>query len=256
MTTIEEQTTVSQTGYIYILYNEMYNYYTQSDDEPNTIIVKIGKTNDIQKRLTGYTTAYLKPSEIKHLSQQVNQYSLAEKLVHSKLAQYRMKRNREIFKVPIAIAIQTIDEVVELVNGISEDETTNMIDVLKQQTSNKYEYKKRIIVMDAYKKQLIEDIIIDCGFDSLNDFQTVINNADFTEMMQIITKYNKLFIDDNIAKVMFTVKEMKTFDNKKDNKAILGFINMILKYANRKIESLQVTSKQARECRYRLKKLE
>jgi hypothetical protein len=253
-----EQTIVSQTGYIYILYNEVFTHYKTTVDEPNTITVKIGKTNDIQKRLNGYTTAYLKPSEIKHLSQQVKQYTLAEKMIHNRLVQYRMKRNREFFQMSLDIAISTIDEVVDLVNGLTDDEINNMIDSLKQQSVTKHEYKKRIIVMDTHKKQLIEDIVIDCGFDSLNDFQTVITNADFTEIMAIVSKHNRLFTDKNIPKALFAIKETKTFDENTLNNSYLRFINTFLKYANRKIDSFKVRIKKSknRENRYRLKKIE
>lgn len=45
-------------GYIYCLYNEVYQHYGKD-------VYKLGMTKNIKKRLTGYTTAYLYDSEIK-----------------------------------------------------------------------------------------------------------------------------------------------------------------------------------------------
>ena len=61
-------------GYIYIMFNEMFNYYG-----PDT--VKIGKSIDVAKRMNAYTTSYVKPTELKYVSQLCKNYTLAESAV-------------------------------------------------------------------------------------------------------------------------------------------------------------------------------
>ena len=62
---------INKEGYIYIMYNEMFNYY--GDD-----VYKIGKAKDIGKRMHGYTTSYIKPVEIKYASIKCSDCSLIE----------------------------------------------------------------------------------------------------------------------------------------------------------------------------------
>ena len=61
-------------GYIYILWNDMYKFYGDN-------VFKIGRTTDIQKRINFYTTAYIKPSEIKYISIKCDNCVLAEMLI-------------------------------------------------------------------------------------------------------------------------------------------------------------------------------
>ena len=48
-------------GYIYIVYNEVYQHYGIN-------VFKIGKSKDVIARLNGYTTSYIKPVELKFVS--------------------------------------------------------------------------------------------------------------------------------------------------------------------------------------------
>ena len=77
-------------GYIYILWNDMYKIYGNN-------VFKIGRTTDIQKRINCYTTAYIKPSEIKYISIKSDNYVLAEMLIFGLLKNSRIVNNREFF---------------------------------------------------------------------------------------------------------------------------------------------------------------
>jgi hypothetical protein len=77
-------------GYIYILYNDMYQQYGQE-------IYKIGKSKNIDKRIKSYTTSYINPVEIIYRSKRCVDYTLAECLIFQKLISYRIKSNREFF---------------------------------------------------------------------------------------------------------------------------------------------------------------
>ena len=78
-------------GYIYIMFNEMFNYYG-----PDT--VKIGKSIDVAKRMNAYTTSYVKPTELKYVSQLCKNDTLAESAVFKQLHAFRMAKNREFFR--------------------------------------------------------------------------------------------------------------------------------------------------------------
>ena len=99
-----------KSGYIYILYNEVYTYYGEN-------VFKIGKSNNIEQRLTGYTTSYIKPCEIKYLSTKCINYSLAESFIFELLNKYRIVHNREFFKVDKTEAVNIIEEVIHKINN-------------------------------------------------------------------------------------------------------------------------------------------
>ena len=61
----------NESGYIYILYNEMYKYYGDN-------VFKVGKSKDVIQRMSGYTTSYIKAVEIKFISGSCLDYSIAE----------------------------------------------------------------------------------------------------------------------------------------------------------------------------------
>ena len=105
-----EETANSEPGYIYVMYNEMFKFY--GDD-----IYKIGKSKDIAKRMTSYTTSYVKPVEIKFLSGLCIDYHLCEKVIFDRLCNYRISPNREFFKLNIEQMVNHIEEVVSGVNN-------------------------------------------------------------------------------------------------------------------------------------------
>lgn len=121
MTEIENQ----KTGYIYILFNEMYKFY--GDD-----VYKLGKTNNIAKRLHGYVPSYIKHPEVKYLSKKVINYSLAEKMVFEKLKAFRIAKNREFFKITnLTETIIIIDDIIDNINNMDDDELITAYENIK-----------------------------------------------------------------------------------------------------------------------------
>jgi len=94
----------TEKGYIYILWNNMYNFYGEN-------VYKIGCTADFNKRIDSYTTSYLEPCEFKYVTDSTLYYKLAEKIIHFELKEYRLSPKREFFKCPLETAIETINRV-------------------------------------------------------------------------------------------------------------------------------------------------
>jgi hypothetical protein len=126
-------------GYIYILFNEVFKYYYSEN------VFKLGKTNDITHRITGYTTSYIEPVEIKYLSTNVKNYTLAEQKIFKLLKENRIKNNREFFKLDtIQIAINVIETVVDKINDMADDEIQDVLLLNKKQKlkERNYNYRK------------------------------------------------------------------------------------------------------------------
>jgi len=109
MTEIQETDKI-KSGYIYILYNEVYNYYGDN-------VFKIGKTNNIEQRLTGYTTSYIKSCELKYLSTKCVNYSLCESVIFELISDNRIVYNREFFKIDKTEAINIIEDIIFKINN-------------------------------------------------------------------------------------------------------------------------------------------
>ena len=80
----------SNEGYIYILYNEVFQHYGDN-------VFKVGRAKDVIKRLQSYTTPYLQPSEIKYVSNICKDVVRAEQMIFLKLTACRLASNREFF---------------------------------------------------------------------------------------------------------------------------------------------------------------
>jgi hypothetical protein len=94
-------------GYIYILDHSSYKGN-----------IKISRTNNLKKRLGSHSCAHvIKPQMI--FTIKAMNYKLAEKLVHQRLRRHRVKcqSSREFFNVDINDAIDTIKEVIDIVNN-------------------------------------------------------------------------------------------------------------------------------------------
>ena len=102
-------------GYIYVIFNDMFNYHGED-------IYKIGKTNDINKRLNGYITTYINKTELIYLSDKVKDYHLCEKLLFQNINENRVVQNREFFKIDKLEATTIIKKVVEEINLMTDDE--------------------------------------------------------------------------------------------------------------------------------------
>jgi hypothetical protein len=74
---------VKTKGYIYIIKNDMYNYYGSN-------VYKIGKAKDIKSRANNYTTYYINKCDILYESIVVNDYSLCEGIIFKIIDKYRL----------------------------------------------------------------------------------------------------------------------------------------------------------------------
>ena len=106
MSNSEEATT----GFIYVLYNEMYDHHGEN-------VYRVGKSQDVQKRMQAYTTSYIKPMELKYISIKCDNYSLVEKMVSQRLANYRMVSNREFFQTDINRIVEVIEATINDINS-------------------------------------------------------------------------------------------------------------------------------------------
>ena len=107
----------NQEGYIYVLYNKAYETY-------GTNVYKLGKAKDIGRRLNDYTTYYLHPMELKYISPMVKNYTLAENILFKQLKKYRLRTNREFFK------IVNIEETVNIIESLIKDLNNDDINLL------------------------------------------------------------------------------------------------------------------------------
>ena len=130
-------------GYIYIIYNEIYNYYGEN-------IFKIGKTKDITQRQSYYTTCYLEQVEIKILSVEVNNCTFAEKNIFELLKNKRIKKNREFFKLDnLKQAIEIIENEVNRINELE-------VEQIYEEKSNKKRLKTLITKTENKKQKEIK----------------------------------------------------------------------------------------------------
>ena len=98
-------------GYIYVLTNPVFEYECY----------KIGQTNNIKKRLDGYSTYYPEKCKVIFTTDKIPFYKQVEKVIHIKLKEYRLLG--EFFNCNSEIIIQTIKDVIKL----SEKELFNII---------------------------------------------------------------------------------------------------------------------------------
>lgn len=152
-------TDTPKTGYFYILWNEMFKYY--GDD-----IYKLGKSKNMTKRLTQYVTGYIKHPEVRYLSKQVKNYSLAEQMVFHKLKTFRIAKNREFFKIAnLSDTIIIIDGIIDNINNMTNDEMIEASTKLKtSKNKNKIDIKDTTLTEDEfnefleqYKKRKVND---------------------------------------------------------------------------------------------------
>jgi hypothetical protein len=89
-------------GYIYILHNNMFNYYDAN-------CYKVGCTKSLKNRLLGFSTPYPEKSTFLFTLECKNEpCTIVEKKVHLLLQHYRMSGDREFFICPISIIIECI----------------------------------------------------------------------------------------------------------------------------------------------------
>ncbi|AYV83967.1 MAG: hypothetical protein Hyperionvirus15_5 [Hyperionvirus sp.] len=97
-------------GHIYCLYNQIYKSYGDN-------VYKLGCTENLINRLSGYITYYLEESEIIYQSKSIKYFKIAEKILFQLLERYRIKNNREFFNCDIQIIKEKMDETIYLIES-------------------------------------------------------------------------------------------------------------------------------------------
>ena len=213
--TENQKTDNIKSGFIYILYNEVFNYYGEN-------VFKIGKTNNIEHRLKAYTTSYIKPCEIKFLSSKCINYDLAESFIFELLNKYRIVNNREFFKIDKADAINIIEEVIyKINNGIpfiskkqKNDKTEKPIKKIKNIEVKPYRKKRKDCTKEELKQkdhekyQLQKEKLINNEDFMINNFKSWFNNTfertdhkkDSVQLKFIFTQYKQNTFYNNLNK--------------------------------------------------------
>jgi len=89
-------------GHLYCMWNKMFLAYGED-------VFKLGRTSCLQSRLNNYVTSYIEPCEYKYSSNRVFQNSMyAERVMFFLLRRFRIKKNREFFKVGLDMIIETM----------------------------------------------------------------------------------------------------------------------------------------------------
>jgi len=101
-------------GKLYCLYNEMYQFYGDN-------VYKLGNSKDIESRLNGYTTSYIKPCELKLESVIFRNKDLAETLLFDMLKDHRISNSREFFKCDLSLIKEKMKEVKQLFDKHNDD---------------------------------------------------------------------------------------------------------------------------------------
>jgi hypothetical protein len=111
-------------GYVYVLHNICFDKYGEC--------YKIGRTINIDNRLTDYTTYYPDECKLKYITKPLTYYKEVEKAVHKLLNESRISSNREFFKCSLNDIVRLIEEVCkytkeELINILEGKEIKNIL---------------------------------------------------------------------------------------------------------------------------------
>ena len=105
-------------GYLYILFNESYKHYGDST-------YKFGRTQNLRNRIFTYNTSFVHDSMYLHTSREFNDSIEAERVLFFLMKEYRIKNNKEFFKISLDKGIEFIDKVsnlsdktIERINGM------------------------------------------------------------------------------------------------------------------------------------------
>jgi hypothetical protein len=145
------------TGYLYCLTNPMYAFYGND-------VYKLGRSGDVSKRLNQYSTSYVDPPTIKYKSKKLRNCIIAEKLLFQYLDDFRMRNNREFFK----LEFQTVkDTIIRVQNEIIDNE-----DKLFEVNKNLLSTQKEIMIINTFVKKIkkiyeepsMNEMLIDYNF--------------------------------------------------------------------------------------------
>jgi hypothetical protein len=110
-------------GHLYCLFNVMFKLYGGDD------YYKLGKAFDVPKRLASYSTYYPEPSEMLEESAMLRNKHLAERVLFTKLAQFRDKQRREFFKCNRTLIKHTFGEIEETFAKYSDDQIAKIYNI-------------------------------------------------------------------------------------------------------------------------------
>ena len=223
-------------GYIYILFNEMFNFY-------GTDVFKIGKAMDVGKRMNGYTTSYIKPVEIKFMSEKCINHSLAEQIIFDRLLNFRMKLNRDFFKGDLSVFIQIIEDVINRINTLS-------ISAREKIKSQEHHIGLLDIIPD--RESIIEELISKLGFRSLVDTTTEYNKEDLLNKINSLKDTN-IFTHDYMYYKLFSSSKSKLdkiFKQDHNLKSRLGYINSALTNNSLRISNVRIQEREGNKTSY------
>ena len=119
---------VCKSGYLYCIYNKIFNYYGEN-------VKKLGKVGNKKSLIPRYTTPYIEKSEILYISKKVKDYSLAEKFLFFRLQYCRVKKNREFFKCDLKEIEIEINNCCDIINSSDDYEILKLANEIRK---NKY----------------------------------------------------------------------------------------------------------------------
>ena len=95
-------------GYIYILTHKSYDG-----------CIKISRTNNLNRRMKTHSCSHIINPTMTYTIKTIN-YKIAEKLIHQRLRQYKIKCKTgcEFFNINLDHTIDTIKEIIEMVNNL------------------------------------------------------------------------------------------------------------------------------------------
>jgi hypothetical protein len=226
-------------GLVYVLWNPIFNHYGEC--------YKIGCTNDINKRIRGYTTSYIEPCIIKYKTELRHDYKILERKIHNKLCDYRVKTKREFFKVSLNTIIDIIDELINDNDDIPPDNISIENDIIDY-TTNKEEYELKDIIeslpynigstedidsIDKYMKEirLSQEIIF-----KVLEKNNLIINRNLLNIQRIVNNHKK---DTIVIRIKDPIEDIKIIKENIDN--IKEFtVELKYKYANHIIDILSL----------------
>lgn len=132
-----------KSGYIYIMsshYTKLWEKEECSEEElcHGYRIFKIGKAQDVNTRMRGFTTSY-KCLTVEYDSTCCIDYHKAENIIHKHLKHSRLEHNREFFKVVLEETKSVIEEVIHSINT-----NPNYCFVAKEEFKVEHEYAKKV----------------------------------------------------------------------------------------------------------------
>jgi hypothetical protein len=202
-------------GYIYCLYNPMYN-------NNGNIIYKLGQTSNLSNRLSSYSTSYLEKSEFIITSENLLDKNLAEKLLFEELRKYRINNNREFFNCNIEVIKEAF---VNVQNFFIENNTLEKI--LNYYNTKKEKNKKiKIEIKKIIKKEVIisdkiKNLLINIENPSEYEKRLISDNKYFEKyinLIQFLNNDNIIVSKNKITKIKICSELMKvlgieTFEN-------------------------------------------